>query len=151
MLSYVAFAPGFLPNSPVVHRSSVITRSTTPAAVATKPKVEVAGVLRRHEEIQPGRRYREAAAPEKYYSGRNPAYAKALTGMSKDLNGRKIVVITGSSSGLGLYCVEALNKEDYFFIAAVRDPDKMHEAAAKAGEPRSSITRPTVRLATARA
>ena len=118
-------AASFVPNSPVLHRSSVVTRSAPQAAILSKPRVP--------EEVQPGRRYREAPAPDKYYVGRNPAYEKALTGLSKDLNGRKIVVITGASSGLGLYCVEALNKEDYFFIAAVRDPDKMHEAASKAG------------------
>ena len=126
-------ASSFLPSSPVLHRSTVVTRTTSVATILSKPSVEVDGVLRRREEIQPGRRYREAVQPDKYYAGRSPQFAKALTGLSKDLNGRKIVVITGASSGLGLYCVEALNKGDFFFIAAVRDPDKMHAAAEKAG------------------
>ena len=44
---------------------------------------------------------------------------------------RRVVVITGASSGLGLSATKALtDKGGYFVIAAVRDPAKM-DAVAK--------------------
>jgi len=50
----------------------------------------------------------------------------------KDVGNRKIVVITGASSGLGFFCVNKLNREDFYVVAAVRDTAKMDaEATAK--------------------
>jgi len=47
---------------------------------------------------------------------------------------RKLVVVTGASSGLGLRAAKALaDKKNYFVICAVRDPDKMDKAAKEVG------------------
>jgi len=43
--------------------------------------------------------------------------------------GKKLVVITGTSSGLGRECAKALIDRDYFVICAVRDIEKMYEVA----------------------
>ena len=53
----------------------------------------------------------------------------------KEVGKRKICVITGASSGLGLHAVTALTSsyEGYYVIAAVRDTAKMDEAAAEMG------------------
>jgi len=98
-------------------------------ALLTKPGKPRLGKL----EIKPGQRYRDAPPSTKYYDGRTPESKDAFKGLIKDAGKRKIVVISGASSGLGLFCVEAMSKEDYFIVAAVRDPEKMHEAARKAG------------------
>jgi len=47
---------------------------------------------------------------------------------------RKIVVVTGASSGLGLWCTKALvDKGNYFVICGVRDVKKMQQAATELG------------------
>ncbi|KAG5178717.1 hypothetical protein JKP88DRAFT_188417 [Tribonema minus] len=52
---------------------------------------------------------------------------------------KKLVVVTGASSGLGKACVKALaNKGDYLVVCAVRDPEKMKTVADELGLPPSS-------------
>jgi len=52
---------------------------------------------------------------------------------------KRLVVVTGASSGLGLWCAKALtDQKDYFVIAAVRDPAKMDKAAKEVGIRRDS-------------
>merc|ERR1719217_1044504 len=47
---------------------------------------------------------------------------------------RKVVVITGASSGLGLWCTKSLvDKGNYFVICGVRDVEKMQRAAEAIG------------------
>jgi protochlorophyllide reductase len=47
---------------------------------------------------------------------------------------RKLAVVTGASSGLGLWTAKALaDKGDYFVICAVRDPKKMDAKAKEVG------------------
>jgi len=90
----------------------------------------------RVQEFSPGARYREAAPDQKYYNGPDKTATGKLRQGIVDAGKRKILVITGASSGLGLYCVKALLKaksEDYYVIAAVRDPEKMQKAAEEAG------------------
>jgi len=103
------------------------------------------------KEIEPGRRYRKPLPNgAKYYSGRSPALYKSLQGAVKAAGNRKLVVITGTSSGLGLTCVQALlarPEEDYYVIAGVRDPEKMNQAAADAGIPSSSYAAVELQLA----
>jgi len=86
-------------------------------------------------EVAPGQRYRDASEGTKHYSGRKEGAYEALSQRLKDAGDRKVVVLTGASSGLGLYCVEELLREnkDCYVVAAVRDPEKMDEAASKAG------------------
>lgn len=78
---------------------------TSPLVTASILEKTRSGTL---TEIQPGARYRADDQPTKYYSGPNPANKAALQKMRKDIGKRKLVMITGASSGLGLFCFEAL-------------------------------------------
>jgi len=71
----------------------------------------------------------------KYYDGRPPELSQSIAQALKEVGKRKICVITGASSGLGLHAVTALTSsyEGYYVIAAVRDTAKMDEAAAEMG------------------
>ena len=86
-------------------------------------------------EISPGKRYRDMAATgKKFYEGRDSAATvDMLKERLKDVGDRKIVIITGASSGLGFFCVEKLKREDYYVVAAVRDTSKMDSEAERAG------------------
>jgi protochlorophyllide reductase len=140
-----------------VFSSSLIVQPLAPSrparSFARNPPLVTASILEKTRsgtltEIQPGARYRADDQPTKYYSGPNPANKAALQKMRKDIGKRKLVLITGASSGLGLFCFEALlakqnrtlnadqdwtKQDDYYVIAAVRDPAKMDAAAKKAG------------------
>jgi protochlorophyllide reductase len=71
--------------------------------------------------------------PEKLYFPKDKEMPKVLGGLKIGL--RKLVVITGASSGLGLACAETLAKTGrYFVVMACRDVEKakkgklMHES-----------------------
>jgi len=163
MLATLLFSTSFIlqpltPGRPV--RTSARTQPLVTASILERTKE---GTL---TELQPGARYREAEQPPKYYSGPNSENKVALKKAMRDIGRRKLVVITGASSGLGLYCFEALlgkeqdasaqngtltrdwvKQDDYYIIAAVRDPAKMHEAAKKAGVPTTSYAAVELQLA----
>jgi len=130
MLAFTAFSSGLIvqPLTPAPTRSCAITPPLVTASLLEKTRLGSSIT-----EVQPGARYREAQQPSSYYAGRNPANSAALKQAMKDIGKRKLLIITGASSGLGLYCFEALSKEDYYILAAVRDPAKMDQAAARAG------------------
>ena len=97
--------------------SSLLLQPLAPSrparSFARTPPLVTASILERTRsgtltEVQPGERYRADDQPAKYYSGPNPANKAALQKMKKDIGKRKLVVITGASSGLGLFCFEAL-------------------------------------------
>merc|ERR1719160_2273660 len=52
---------------------------------------------------------------------------------------RRIVVVTGASSGLGLWATKALVDKNYFVICGVRDVEKMKKAAKEIGIKLGSI------------
>merc|ERR1719160_1749114 len=52
---------------------------------------------------------------------------------------RRIVVVTGASSGLGLWATKALVDKNYFVICGVRDVQKMNKAAKEIGIKLGSI------------
>jgi len=61
---------------------------------------------------------------------------------------RRVVVVTGASSGLGLATTKALHEQgDYFIICAVRDPIKMDAVAKDLGIPKSSYIAMKLELA----
>lgn len=60
---------------------------------------------------------------------------------------RRIVVVTGASSGLGLAATKALVDDDYFVVAAVRDPKKMDAVAEEKGIPKSNYVAMKLELA----
>eukprot|EP00967_Tisochrysis_lutea_P138403 scaffold249706_cov37-Tisochrysis_lutea.AAC.4 len=47
----------------------------------------------------------------KYYEGRTPEMSKAIKQALKEVGTRKICVVTGASSGLGLSCVQSLLRD----------------------------------------
>jgi hypothetical protein len=60
---------------------------------------------------------------EKYYAPKDKDVPKVLGGVKIGL--RKLVVVTGASSGLGLNCAATLAKTGrYFVVMACRDTDK---------------------------
>ena len=63
---------------------------------------------------------------EKYYVKQEKEFPKVLGGLSIGL--RKLVVVTGASSGLGLNCAATLAKNGgYFVVMACRDVEKGRE------------------------
>lgn len=52
-----------------------------------------------------------AARGGKYYEGRTPEMSEAIKQALREVGRRKICVITGASSGLGLACVQALLRD----------------------------------------
>ena len=60
------------------------------------------------KEYAPGERYRAADQPAKYYEGRDKQARSNLQKALKDVGKRKVVVLTGCSSGLGYFCIQAL-------------------------------------------
>ena len=56
---------------------------------------------------------------------------------------RRLVVVTGASSGLGLWAAKALaDKGNYFVICAVRNPAKMDQAAKEVREASRTLWNP---------
>jgi len=120
---------------PTVHRyaPSPIARVEKPPVcdmeTGTRRESRFAPVI----EVSPGQRYREMAKQGvKFYDGKATGL-EDLKQRIKDAGKRKIVVITGASSGLGFFCVQALKREDYYVVAAVRDPSKMDAEAERQG------------------
>jgi hypothetical protein len=123
--------------SPVCGTRAPFRSAPEPAAA---PELDASGTKRMSRfapirEFMPGARYRKQKSGDKFYSGRNQALLGQLGKRFRDVKNRKVVVITGSSSGLGFYAVQDLlkNREGYYVVAAVRDPEKMDAAAEEAG------------------
>ena len=71
------------------------------------------------------------------YSAKDKESPKFLGGIK--VGNRKLTVITGASSGLGLNCAVALAKTGrHFLVLAVRDVEKMKRVANEMGMPESS-------------
>jgi len=75
--------------------------------------------------------------PEKIYLPKDKESAKVLGGVK--IGTRKLTVITGASSGLGLNCAVALAKTGrHFVVMAVRDVEKGKRVAKEMGMPDNS-------------
>jgi len=80
-----------------------------------------------------------AELPEKLYFEKEKEIPKVLGGLQIGL--RKLVVITGASSGLGLKCAATLAKTGrYFVVMAVRDVEKGKRVAKQENMPQGSYT-----------
>jgi len=84
-------------------------------------------------EVSPGKRYREMARDGIKFYDASTKGASVLKKRLKDAGKRKVVVITGASSGLGFFALEKLKREDYYVVAAVRDTTKMDAEAESKG------------------
>lgn len=70
--------------------------------------------------------------PEKMYFPKEKETPKVLGGLK--IGTRKLVVVTGASSGLGLACAETLSKTGrYFVVMACRDVEKAKKVAKERG------------------
>lgn len=75
--------------------------------------------------------------PEKLYFPQDKESAKVLGGLK--IGTRKLTVITGASSGLGLYCASTLAKTGrHFVVMACRDVEKGKRVAKEVGMPDDS-------------
>jgi len=128
-------------------RTRVATSPVCDLTTGTKRESRFAPIV----EFSPGKRYREMAqSGEKFYQGRDESSVAALKKAMGDVGNRKIVVITGCSSGLGFFCVKHLLKESrdgYYVVAAVRDPAKMDEEAESLGISKKDYTAVELQLA----
>eukprot|EP00586_Coscinodiscus_wailesii_P001063 CAMPEP_0172480922 /NCGR_PEP_ID=MMETSP1066-20121228/6454_1 /TAXON_ID=671091 /ORGANISM="Coscinodiscus wailesii, Strain CCMP2513" /LENGTH=434 /DNA_ID=CAMNT_0013242747 /DNA_START=68 /DNA_END=1372 /DNA_ORIENTATION=+ len=81
----------------------------------------------------------QAELPEKLYFEKSKESAKILGGIKIGL--RKLVVVTGASSGLGRKCAAVLAKTGrYFVVMAVRDTEKAKRVAKEEDMPDNSYT-----------
>mmetsp|Transcript_15049 Transcript_15049/g.32845 ORF Transcript_15049/g.32845 Transcript_15049/m.32845 type:complete len:335 (-) Transcript_15049:625-1629(-) len=79
----------------------------------------------------------QAELPEQIYLPKDKESAKILGGIK--IGTRKLTVITGASSGLGLNCAVALSKTGrHFIVMAVRDVEKGKRVAKEMGMPENS-------------
>jgi len=130
MIAALAAVAAFLP-TPVPHTPAVVSTPRT-AVRAASPLLSLAGdtVTTR--------------ALEKLYTKAEPP--QVLGGLV--LGTRKLVVVTGASSGLGLATVKALAKQGGFFIVcAVRDVEKMKAVAKENGIKSDTFTAMQLELA----
>ena len=108
-LSASAFSPSTLPS----------TRTTTHIATPTTTIISsrAAASLTQRNALQ------TTELPERLYFPQDKEVPKVLGGVKIGL--RKLVVITGASSGLGLYTTLSLAKTGkYFIVMACRDVEK---------------------------
>jgi len=81
----------------------------------------------------------QAELPEKLYFEKDKEIPKVLGGLV--IGPRKLVVVTGASSGLGRKCAAVLAKTGrYYVVMAVRDVEKAKQVAKEEGMPEGSYT-----------
>ena len=109
-------------------RASSLRASSTPNA---------AGRMTTARKGSSGRR---AATPTR--RGGRAVVARAASSqqnvMPANAENKPVAIVTGSSSGLGLYTAKALIKNGYFVVNAVRSPEKMQVKANELGLDESS-------------
>jgi len=107
------------------------------ATKVTSPLVE--GIKSSRSEIPPSERLTTVELPEKYYFPTEKETPKVLGGVR--IGTRKLCVITGASSGLGLNCAATLVKTGrHFVVMACRDVKKAKKIAKKMNFPEGSYT-----------
>lgn len=124
-----AFVPVFNNPSKIRLPSTVVStldhEQRQPTTSTSKSTTELCGMLTQTE------------LPDKLYFEKEKEMPKVLGGLQIGL--RKLVVITGASSGLGLNCAATLAKTGrYFVIMACRDVEKGKRAAKEQDMPDGS-------------
>lgn len=104
-----AFSPVALPKS--------VSRTSSLASSALFQKQTIPSLIERNAVLQ------QVELPQKLYFPEEKETPKVLGGLKIGL--RKLVVVTGASSGLGLACATTLAKTGrYFVVMACRDVEK---------------------------
>lgn len=126
--------------------SLVALAAFLPTPLPARPRVPGAGSIVQQSRI--GEAMMVASMPSKpadkiYKSSETPKFLGGLL-----IGTRKLVVVTGASSGLGLAATKALVKTGkYYVICGVRDPKKMDEVAKEEGIKSSDYTAMKLELA----
>jgi protochlorophyllide reductase len=122
----VAAVTGFAPSA-VTHSSTTRSFTSSSAAGTTSPLFRPSSLTQCQALLQ------DTELPQKLYIPQQKEVPKVLGGLKIGL--RQLVVITGASSGLGLYCAKTLAQSGkYFIVMACRDVDK-----AKRGKKRRVV------------
>lgn len=130
----------------MVKLTSILT-TTLPLCAAAFAPVQQQSIQRTVEKVttrpivsqSPLNSMATAELPEKLYFPEEKEFPKVLGGIKIGL--RKLVVITGASSGLGLNCAATLAKTGrYFVVMACRDVEKGKQVAKEKGLPDGSYT-----------
>jgi hypothetical protein len=120
----MAPALAFLAPTPVSQRAS-----NPAAAIKTAPRTPSYSPLFQQQAASPSALSAASGFPFDFFSA-----PQAMASTPAKVGTRKIVVVTGTSSGLGRATVKALAaKPDYYVICAVRDVNKMKAMAPELG------------------
>mmetsp|Transcript_97029 Transcript_97029/g.271592 ORF Transcript_97029/g.271592 Transcript_97029/m.271592 type:complete len:440 (-) Transcript_97029:228-1547(-) len=137
-----SLATGFMPAmTRNVARGGVATATPAPTTVGHEvfSMMEQAAVNKHCSSTELNALLQNVDITEKYYPPEEKEVPKVLGGVKIGL--RKLVVITGASSGLGLACAKVLAKTGrYFVVMAVRDVEKGKRVAKENGFPENSYT-----------
>jgi protochlorophyllide reductase len=115
LASSVAFTGAF---TPAMDRATRVASSAAGSALFKAQFGPISSTA-----LQSSNTFTQAEMPEKLYFKKEKELPKVLGGMKIGL--RKLVVVTGASSGLGLNCAATLAKTgNYFVVMAVRDVEK---------------------------
>lgn len=129
LVSCVTISSAFTPSLEIAS-----TRVTPSCFGSTLFKTPTFTVAVSSTALQSSNAFTQAELPDKLYFKKEKEVPKVLGGLQIGL--RKLVVITGASSGLGLNCAATLAKTGrYFVVMAVRDIEK-----GKQGKSRTSLT-----------
>jgi len=105
------------------HAGSITKKTSSPGAVQTMSPNGVTPLTSKNGLTKLNEMLTQTELPEKLYFGKEKETPKILGGVKIGL--RKLVVVTGASSGLGLKCASTLAKTGkYYVIMACRDTKK---------------------------
>mmetsp|Transcript_17329 Transcript_17329/g.40294 ORF Transcript_17329/g.40294 Transcript_17329/m.40294 type:complete len:423 (-) Transcript_17329:98-1366(-) len=125
--AYLASVDAFVPTPTrqLVSTTSTSARLTNGSSSLTRSPTSLSDMLTQTE------------LPEKIYLPKDKETAKVLGGVK--IGNRKLTVITGASSGLGLNTAIALSKTGrHFIVMACRDVEKAKRVASENGMPENS-------------
>jgi len=77
----------------------------------------------------------------KYYEGRTPAMSEAVKQALREVGQRKVCVITGASSGLGLHAVKALTSQ--YDVRPRPVPHRLSVESTRGPRQRAALRRPS--------
>ncbi len=134
--SVAAFAPHLNQNTKSGSFSGTI-KVAQPDRIASRSVVSSSSTTALFESKK--RLLEQTELPEKLYFEKDKEIPKVLGGVV--IGSRKLVVITGASSGLGRKCASVLAKTGrYYVVMAVRDVEKAKRVAQEEGMPEGSYT-----------
>lgn len=139
ILSYALTLTNAFTTSPITQTSFGVKTTPTTTATTTSNPLLPSELPSPCSTTELNAMLTQTELPEKLYFEKEKEAPKVLGGIKIGL--RKLVVVTGSSSGLGRKCAATLAKTGrYYVIMAVRDVDKMKAVAKEEKLPEDSYT-----------